>query len=94
MDSEAQAKVERSLAELQAQLATANNLLSEERVKVFDESNARRHIEVQLKDSCRHSAELGLIIKDLDSTNRQLQERLSAASQQASPSYCFTVYFC
>ncbi len=91
LDSDSQAKAERSIADLQAQLAAANNLLSEERVKIFDESNARRHLEVQLKDSTQHSMELGLRIKDLDSSSRQLQERLSAASQQACARYCCVV---
>jgi chromosome segregation ATPase len=91
LDSESQAKAERSIADLQAQLAATNHLLSEERVKVFDESNARRHLEVQLKDSTQHSAELGLRIKDLDSSNRQLQERLSSASQQACARYICVV---
>ena len=84
LGSEAQAKADRAIAELKAELATANRLLSEEQVKFFQESDTRQHLEVQLKDSGLYFAELGTRIKDLDSSNRQLQERLTSASQQAS----------
>lgn len=82
LGSEAQAKADRAIAELKAQLATANRLLSEEHSKFFQESDARQHLEVQLKDSGLYIAELGSRIKDLDSSNRQLQERLTSASEQ------------
>lgn len=81
---EAQAKADRAVAELKAQLATANRLLSEEQVKFFQESDTRQHLEVQLKDSSLYCGELGSRIKDLDSSNRQLQERLTSASQQVT----------
>ncbi len=82
LGSDAQAKADRAIAELKAQLETANRLLSEEQVKFFQESNCRQQLQGQLKDSSSHLAELGLRIKDLDEHNRQLQERLTAASQQ------------
>ena len=83
LGSEAQAKADREIAELKALLATANCLLSEEQVKFSQEWNSRQHLEMQLKDSGQHNAELGLRIRDLDSSNRQLQDRLTLASQQA-----------
>lgn len=83
LDSEAQSKADRAIADLKVQLANANRLLSEEQVKYSQEYNARLLLEVQLKDSGQHFAELGSRIKDLDSSNRQLQERLTSASQQA-----------
>ena len=83
LDSEAQSKADRAIADLKVQLANANRLLSEEQVKFSQEWNSRQHLEMQLKDSGQHNAELGLRIRDLDSSNRQLQDRLTLASQQA-----------
>jgi chromosome segregation ATPase len=83
LDSEAQANADRAIAQLQAQLASVSRSLSEEQVKVFQESSARQRLDVQLKDANEHCLELGLRIKDLDSSNRQLQERVSSSSQQA-----------
>jgi hypothetical protein len=83
LGSEAQAKADRSIAELKAQLATANRLLSEEQHKFSQENIARERLEAQLKDASQQFTELGIRIRDLDSANRQLQERLASASQQA-----------
>ena len=83
LGSEAQAKADRANAELKAQLATANRLLSDEQLKFSQENIARERLEAQLKDASQQFTELGIRIRDLDSANRQLQERLASASQQA-----------
>jgi len=54
LDSDAQAKADRAIAELKAQLETANRLLPEEQVKKIQESNsgmAVSNFRGQLKDS-------------------------------------------
>ena len=73
LGSEAQAKADRALADLKAQLETANRLLSEEQVKFYQESNCRQQLQGQLKDSSQCS----LLFYD---AVRRVQLRLEATT--------------